>query len=46
MSVWGPAPWEMIERVSPGPHLEMYGRQISPNSLWTVYGNQVEPRLF
>jgi N6-adenosine-specific RNA methylase IME4 len=33
---------EIIERVSPGPYLEMYGRQSPPNEHWTVYGNQVQ----
>jgi N6-adenosine-specific RNA methylase IME4 len=37
---------ELIERVSPGPYLELYGREELPNSGWTVYGNQVERRLF
>ena len=37
---------ELIERVSPGPYLELYGREEQPNSDWTVYGNQVERRLF
>ncbi len=37
---------ELIEQVSPGPYLEMYGRVEQPNSGWTVYGNQVERRLF
>lgn len=36
----------LIERVSPGPYLEMYGREEQPNCGWTVYGNQVERRLF
>lgn len=36
----------LIERVSPGPYLELYGREALPNSEWTVFGNQVEPRLF
>lgn len=42
-------PWpvrELIERVSPGPYLELYGRVEFPRSQWTVYGNQVERRLF
>lgn len=30
-----------VEKVSPGPYLEMYGRQYTPGSPWTVYGNQV-----
>ena len=37
---------ELIERVSPGPYLEMYGREEIPHSHWTVYGNQVDRRLF
>ena len=37
---------ELIERVSPGPYLELYGREEQPNCGWTVYGNQVERRLF
>lgn len=36
----------LIERVSPGPYLELYGREELPCSAWTVYGNQVERRLF
>lgn len=36
----------LIEQVSPGPYLELYGREEQPNSGWTVYGNQVERRLF
>jgi len=36
----------LIERVSPGPYLELYGREDQPRSEWTVYGNQVERRLF
>lgn len=37
---------ELIERVSPGPYLELFGRVEHPNTDWTVYGNQVERRLF
>lgn len=37
---------QFVERASPGPYLELYGREHWPNSAWTVYGNQVEPRLF
>lgn len=37
---------ELIERVSPGPYLELYGREEIPRSNWTVFGNQVERRLF
>jgi len=41
-----PAVRMLVERVSPGPYLELYGREELPGSAWTVYGNQVEPRLF
>ncbi len=37
---------ELVERVSPGPYLELFGRIELPNSNWTVFGNQVERRLF
>ena len=37
---------QLIELVSPGPYLELYGREEQPNTGWTVYGNQVERRLF
>jgi N6-adenosine-specific RNA methylase IME4 len=36
----------LVERVSPGPYLELYGREEQPNTGWTVYGDQVERRLF
>jgi N6-adenosine-specific RNA methylase IME4 len=36
----------LVESVSPGPYLELYGREELPNSAWTVYGNQIEKRLF
>lgn len=36
----------LIERVSPSPYLELYGREEQPNTGWTVYGDQVERRLF
>jgi len=36
----------LVERVSPGPYLELYAREELPHSAWTVYGNQVERRLF
>lgn len=48
-SVHSRKPWQvrqLIEQVSPGPYLELYGREEIPNSSWTVYGNQVERRLF
>lgn len=34
----------IIERVSPGPFLELFGRFSVPG--WTVFGNQVETTLF
>lgn len=36
----------LIEAVSPGPYLELFGRAAIPDSDWTVFGNQVERRLF
>jgi N6-adenosine-specific RNA methylase IME4 len=36
----------LVERVSPGPYLELYGREELPGTAWTVFGNQVERRLF
>lgn len=36
----------LIEQVSPGPYLELYGREQQPHPAWTTYGNQVERRLF
>lgn len=36
----------LIEQVSPGPYLELYGREEQPQTGWSVYGNQVERRLF
>ncbi len=36
----------LIERASPGPYLELYGRTELPESQWTVYGNQVEKKWF
>ncbi len=32
---------QKIEKVSPGPYLEMYGRVFMEDRPWTVYGNQV-----
>lgn len=34
----------MVERLSPGPYLEMFGRQQIDG--WKVFGNQVDPQLF
>jgi len=33
-----------IERASPGPYLELFGRREAPN--WAVWGNQIERSLF
>lgn len=35
---------DIIEKVSPGPYLELFGRQAAPR--WTVWGNEVERTLF
>lgn len=35
---------DYIERASPGPYLEMFGR--SPATGWTVWGNQIERSMF
>jgi N6-adenosine-specific RNA methylase IME4 len=32
----------LVEKVSPAPYLELYGRVIPANTDWTVYGNQIE----
>jgi len=32
----------LIERVSPGPYLELYGRVVPENTAWTIYGNQLK----
>jgi N6-adenosine-specific RNA methylase IME4 len=34
----------IIERASPGPRLELFGRREAPG--WTVFGNQIEDTLF
>ena len=31
----------LIEKVSPAPYLELYGRSELPNTAWTVYGNEI-----
>lgn len=36
----------IIERVSPPPYLELYGRDSMLGGDWTVYGNQLEPTLW
>lgn len=33
-----------IERASPGPYLELFGRRSAPN--WAVWGNQIERTIF
>lgn len=35
---------QVVERVSPGPFLELFGRHTCPG--WTVWGNQVEELLY
>ena len=35
----------LIEKVSPGPYLELFGRDGIPNSGWTVFNDEVERRL-
>lgn len=32
----------LVERVSPGPYLELFGRELIPDSDWTVFGDQIE----
>jgi len=32
----------LVEQVSPGPYLELFGRKAVPG--WTIFGNQVEPK--
>jgi N6-adenosine-specific RNA methylase IME4 len=36
----------LIERISPGPYLELFGRAEVHAPGWTVFGNQIERRLF
>jgi len=36
----------LVECVSPGPYLELFGREEVPDGLWTVYGNEIEPRYW
>jgi N6-adenosine-specific RNA methylase IME4 len=36
----------LVERASPGPYLELFGREELPNSAWTVFGNEIARRLF
>ncbi|MFZ1936433.1 MAG: MT-A70 family methyltransferase [Thermoguttaceae bacterium] len=33
----------LVEKVSPPPCLELYGRVVPENPAWTVYGNQLRP---
>ena len=35
---------KLIERVSPGPYLELFGRRVADG--WTVWGNQIERSMF
>ena len=32
----------LVEKVSPGPYLELYGRVLPANPAWTVFGNQLK----
>jgi N6-adenosine-specific RNA methylase IME4 len=34
----------VVERVSPGPRLELFGRRVAPG--WVVWGNQVSRTMF
>jgi N6-adenosine-specific RNA methylase IME4 len=36
----------LVEKVSPRPYLELYGREELPDSAWMVYRNQIERKLF
>lgn len=36
----------LVDKVSPRPYLDFYGREELPGSAWTVFGDQVERRLF
>ncbi|MEX2186871.1 MAG: MT-A70 family methyltransferase [Pirellulales bacterium] len=36
----------LVERVSPAPYLELFGRAEVREMNWTVFGNEVERRLF
>lgn len=35
---------EFLERASPGPRIELFGRRTSPE--WTVFGGQIQRYLF
>jgi N6-adenosine-specific RNA methylase IME4 len=35
----------IVEKASPGPYLELYGRE-KPDDKWTVYGNEIQESLF
>jgi len=35
---------EVVESISPGPRLEIFGREARPG--WTVFGNQIDPQRF
>ncbi len=36
----------LVEKVSPGPYLELFGREEIPDGCWTVFGDEVEPRYW
>jgi len=35
---------KMVEKVSPGPRLELFGRRLANG--WTVWGNQIDRTMF
>lgn len=36
----------LVEQVSPGPYLELFGREEVPDGNWTVFGDEVETRYW
>lgn len=36
----------LVEQVSPGPYLELFGREEIPGGMWTVFGNEVDARYW
>lgn len=36
----------LVEQVSPGPYLELFGREEILGGRWAVFGNEVEPRYW
>lgn len=33
---------QLVETESPGPYLELYGRELPASPMWTAYQNQVQ----